>query len=179
MTKKQGAERIIKKYPNRRLYDTQTSTYITLHEVKQQVLSGAPFRVVDAKTEEDLTRSILLQIILEEEGANGGGQPFFTEAMLTHFIRFYGHAMQGAMGNMLEKNLQAFADMQQQFSDQAQQMMKTSPASMATEAWQKLMVQNPLMSSLAQGAGDPNAIGKMQQQFMEQAEKMMGVFGKR
>jgi polyhydroxyalkanoate synthesis repressor PhaR len=176
MAKKQGAERIIKKYPNRRLYDTQTSTYITLHEVKLQVLSGAPFRVVDAKTEEDLTRSILLQIILEEEA---GGQPFFTEAMLTHFIRFYGHAMQGAMGSMLEKNLQAFADMQKQFSDQAQQMMKTSPANIATDTWQKLMAQNPLMSSMAQGAGDPNAIGKMQQQFMEQAEKMMGVFSKR
>lgn len=175
MSKKHGAERIIKKYPNRRLYDTQTSTYITLQDVKQQVLTGAPFRVLDAKTDDDLTRSILLQIILEEEA---GGQPFFTEAMLSQFIRFYGHAMQGVMGSMLEKNLQAFADMQQQLTDQADSMMKTNPATLAADAWQKLLQQNPMMSMMQQqGTIDQNSLTKMQQQFMEQAEKMMGVFG--
>ncbi len=182
MSKKQGAVRIIKKYPNRRLYDTQSSTYITLADVKQQVLSGAPFRVLDAKTDEDLTRSILLQIILEEEGSSGGGQPFFTEAMLTQFIRFYGHAMQGVMGSMLEKNMQAFTDMQQQFAEQSQQMMSTaSPAGFSADAWQKLMAQNPLMSNMMSSYGEQSqdAVAKMQQQFKEQAEKMMGVFGKR
>jgi polyhydroxyalkanoate synthesis repressor PhaR len=182
MTKKQGAVRIIKKYPNRRLYDTQSSTYITLADVKQQVLSGAPFRVLDAKTDEDLTRSILLQIILEEEGSTGGGQPFFTEAMLTQFIRFYGHAMQGVMGTMLEKNMQAFTDMQQQFAEQSQQMMSTaSPTGFSADAWQKLMAQNPLMSNMMSSYGEQSqdAVAKMQQQFKEQAEKMLGVFGKR
>lgn len=182
MSKKQGAERIIKKYPNRRLYDTQTSSYITLADVKQQVISGAPFRVLDAKTDEDLTRSILLQIILEEEA---GGQPYFTEAMLSQFIRFYGHAMQGVMGKVLEKNMQAFADMQQQFKEQAEKMMgSASPsnfANLGAEAWQKMMSQNPMMNNVMQSYGEQgkDMIAKMQQQFTDQAEKMMGVFGKR
>jgi len=103
--------RILKKYPNRRLYDTRTSSYITLADVKRMVLAGEDFEVRDAKTGEDLTRSILLQIILEEES---GGVPMFSTPMLAQIIRFYGHAMQGAMGSMLERNLQAFADMQSQ-----------------------------------------------------------------
>ena len=86
--------RIIKKYPNRRLYDTDTSTYITLAEVRHLVMDSEPFVVRDAKTNEDLTRSILLQIILEAEA---GGAPMFTEAVLANIIRFYGNAMQGFM----------------------------------------------------------------------------------
>jgi len=97
--------RLIKKYPNRRLYDTQTSTYITLADVKQLVLENESFKVVDAKSAEDLTRSILLQIILEEES---GGVPMFSSTMLAQVIRFYGHAMQGMMGSYLEKNIQVF-----------------------------------------------------------------------
>src|SRR5690606_15765348 len=92
--------RLIKEYHNRRLYDTQTSTYITLVDVKQLVLDTENFRVVDAKSNEDLTRSILLQIILEEEA---GGSPLFSAPMLAQIIRFYGHAMQGMMGAYLEK----------------------------------------------------------------------------
>ena len=95
---KNSTERLIKKYPNRRLYDTQTSSYITLTDVKQLVLDADEFTVVDAKTSEDLTRSILLQIILEEE-ANGA--PMFSSAVLAQIIRYYGHAMQGMMGSYL------------------------------------------------------------------------------
>src|SRR5436190_22792799 len=87
--------RILKQYPNRRLYDTQTSSYITLADVKKMVLEGQDFVVRDAKTSDDLTRSILLQIILEEET---GGVPMFSSQMLAQIIRFYGHAMQGMMG---------------------------------------------------------------------------------
>ncbi|MBI3156621.1 MAG: polyhydroxyalkanoate synthesis repressor PhaR [Burkholderiales bacterium] len=105
------APRVLKKYPNRRLYDTRSSSYITLADVKQMVLAGEDFEVRDAKSGEDLTRSILLQIILEEES---GGVPIFSSSMLSNIIRFYGHAMQGLMGSMLERNLQAFAEMQQQ-----------------------------------------------------------------
>ena len=83
-----GHQRIIKKYPNRRLYDTDTSSYITLAEVKRLVMDNESFVVRDAKTNEDLTRSILLQIILEEEA---GGAPMFTETILANIIRFYGH----------------------------------------------------------------------------------------
>ena len=103
--------RILKKYPNRRLYDTRSSSYITLADVKRMVLAAEDFEVRDAKTGEDLTRSILLQIILEEES---GGVPMFSTAMLAQIIRFYGHSMQGAMGTMLERNLQAFVDVQSQ-----------------------------------------------------------------
>lgn len=105
------APRILKKYPNRRLYDTLTSSYITLSDVKRMVLAAEDFEVRDAKTGEDLTRSILLQIILDEES---GGVPMFSTPMLAQMIRFYGHDLQGAMGGMLERNLQAFTDMQKQ-----------------------------------------------------------------
>jgi polyhydroxyalkanoate synthesis repressor PhaR len=103
------SQRIIKKYPNRRLYDTDTSSYITLAEIKQLVMDSEAFAVLDAKTSEDLTRSILLQIILEEEA---NGSPMFTAPVLSNIIRFYGHAMQGMMGGYLEKNMQALMDMQ-------------------------------------------------------------------
>lgn len=106
---KSSSQRVIKKYPNRRLYDTDTSSYITLLEIKQLVMENEPCVVVDAKTGEDLTRSILLQIILEEEA---NGTPMFTAPVLANIIRFYGHTMQGLMGGYLEKNMQALMDMQ-------------------------------------------------------------------
>jgi polyhydroxyalkanoate synthesis repressor PhaR len=105
--------RVLKKYPNRRLYDTRTSSYITLADVKDMVLKLEDFEVRDAKTGEDLTRSILLQIILEEES---GGVPMFSAQMLAQMIRFYGHSMQGMMGAYLEKNLQAFVELQKRFA---------------------------------------------------------------
>lgn len=108
--------RVLKKYPNRRLYDTQTSSYITLADVKKMVLDSQAFEVRDAKTAEDLTRSILLQIILEEET---GGVPMFSTSALSQIIRFYGHAMQGVMGAYLEKNMQAFTDLQGKFAEQS------------------------------------------------------------
>ena len=108
--------RILKKYPNRRLYDTEISSYITLADVKAMVLSAQSFEVRDAKTGDDLTRSILLQIILEEET---GGVPILSTAMLSQIIRFYGHAMQGMMGSYLEKNVQTFTDIQARLAEQS------------------------------------------------------------
>jgi polyhydroxyalkanoate synthesis repressor PhaR len=105
--------RVLKKYPNRRLYDTRSSSYITLADVKDMVLKLEDFEVRDAKTGEDLTRSILLQIILEEES---GGVPMFSSQMLAQMIRFYGHSMQGMMGAYLEKNLQTFVELQKRFA---------------------------------------------------------------
>ena len=122
--------RILKKYPNRRLYDTQTSSYITLADVKAMVLDGTAFEVHDAKTQEDLTRAILLQIILEEET---GGVPMFSANSLAQIIRLYGHAMQGVMGGLLERQMQAFTDMQQRFTEQTPGMPFTP------EAWTGLM----------------------------------------
>src|SRR4029450_8604208 len=96
--------RIIKKYPNRRLYDTANSGYITLVDVKQMVLENLHFQVIDAKTGEDLPRTILLQIILEEEA---GGMPMFSSEMLAQMIRFYGSAQQTIMGSYIEQNVTA------------------------------------------------------------------------
>ncbi|WP_457443244.1 polyhydroxyalkanoate synthesis repressor PhaR [Roseateles sp. P5_E4] len=123
--------RILKKYPNRRLYDTQTSSYITLADVKRMVLEGVEFEVHDAKSQEDLTRSILLQIILEEET---GGVPMFSTSSLAQIIRFYGHAMQGVMGGLLERQMQAFTDLQSRFTEQTPGGMPFTP-----EAWTGLM----------------------------------------
>ena len=112
-----SSPRIIKKYPNRRLYDTETSTYITLTEVKALVLAYREFVVQDAKTGDDLTRAILLQIILEEES---GGVPMFSQDMLANIIRYYGHSMQGLMGSYLERSIFAFHEAQKRFQEQAQ-----------------------------------------------------------
>jgi polyhydroxyalkanoate synthesis repressor PhaR len=117
----EGGLHIIKKYPNRRLYDTQTSSYVTLAEVKQLVLKARPFAVRDAKTGEDLTRSILLQIILEEEAA---GVPLFSEQALANIIRFYGHASQSYMGSMLDSQLNALAQWQTRLGEQSAPLME-------------------------------------------------------
>ena len=148
--------RLIKKYPNRRLYDTRTSSYITLADVKELVLKNEEFQVVDAKSGEDLTRSILLQIILEEET---GGMPMLTSDLLSQMIRFYGNAMQGMMGKYLESNIKAFSDMQAKLQDQARAMYgENTPGSQ--DLWaQFLNFQGPAMQSMM-GA------------YMEQSKKM-------
>jgi polyhydroxyalkanoate synthesis repressor PhaR len=133
-----GPVRVLKKYPNRRLYDTQSSSYITLADVKQMVLAGEAFEVRDAKTAEDLTRSILLQIILEEES---GGVPMFSAATLSQIIRFYGHAMQGVMGSMLEQNMSAFAELQKQFIAQSAGLY--DPKRLNPEMWSQFMSAQP------------------------------------
>jgi polyhydroxyalkanoate synthesis repressor PhaR len=138
------AVRVLKKYPNRRLYDTRSSSYITLADVKQMVLAGEEFEVRDAKTGEDLTRSILLQIILEEES---GGVPMFTAQTLSQIIRFYGHAMQGVMGTMLEKNMAAFAELQSQFLNPAKGLY--DPKHLTPEVWTQFMTgQAPALQNI-------------------------------
>jgi len=138
------APRILKKYPNRRLYDTTVSSYITLADVKHMVLEDVLFEVRDAKTGEDLTRSILLQIILEEES---GGVPIFSAQTLAQIIRFYGHAMQGLMGAYLEKNLQTFAEIHARLTEQAKGIY--DPQGQAPELWaQFLSGQAPMMQKL-------------------------------
>ena len=163
------APRIIKKYPNRRLYDTTTSTYITLAEVRQLVMDHQNVVVRDAKTGEDLTRSILLQIILEEEA---GGAPMFTEAVLANIIRFYGHAMQGFMGAYLEKNVQAFTDVQAKLAEQSQ--------SVTPEMWSQFMsLQSPMLKGMMGNYVEQSQtmLAQMQEQMQKQTEQMLGAFG--
>jgi len=107
-------DRIIKKYPNRRLYDTDVSKYITVADVRALVMKGARFRVVDTTNEEDITRSILLQIMLEEESV---GKPLFTANMLAQIIRFYGGTLQGLFARYLEQSLNVFAKQQHQIRE--------------------------------------------------------------
>jgi polyhydroxyalkanoate synthesis repressor PhaR len=156
------APRVIKKYPNRRLYDTDTSTYITLAEIKRLVMDSEAFVVRDAKTNQDLTRSILMQIILEEEA---GGTPMLSEAVLANMIRFYGHAMQGFMGTYLEKNVQAFADMQVRLAEQSK--------AYTPEAWAQFMaLQGPMMQGLMGGQMEQSRAMLAQMQ-----EQMLSAFG--
>jgi polyhydroxyalkanoate synthesis repressor PhaR len=169
--KRVGEERLIKKYPNRRLYDTQTSTYVTLTDIKALVMSSEVFKVVDAKTEEDLTRNILLQIILEEEA---GGSPVFSSQMLSQIIRFYGNSMQGLMGNYLEKTMQSFVDIHSKLGDQTKGLGVGS----TPEAWsQMLNIQNPLMQNLMGSYMDQSKdlFLKMQEQ-MQGSQNMFGGF---
>jgi len=109
-----SSERIIKKYPNRRLYDTQVSRYITLADVRGLVMSATPFKVLDTGNDADITRSILLQIMLEEES---GGEPLFSANMLAQIIRFYGGTLQGLFARYLESSLDLFAAQQQQVAE--------------------------------------------------------------
>ncbi len=152
--------RLIKKYPNRRLYDTKTSSYITLADVKQMVLKQEEFQVIDAKSGDDLTRQILLQIILEEES---GGVPMFTSDLLSQMIRSYGNAMQGMMGSYLERNLRAFQDIQKALQEQSQRMYGDNSRA-SQELWAQFMnLQGPAMQSLMQA-------------YMEQSQKVFAQF---
>lgn len=163
------AQRVIKKYPNRRLYDTTTSAYITLSEVKQLVMGNHSVVVRDAKTSEDITRSIFLQIILEEEA---GGAPMFTEAVLANIIRFYGHAMQGFMGSYLEKNVQVFSDMQAKLADPTK--------GVTPEVWAQFMgAQSPIVQGLMGNYAEQSQsmVKQMQEQMQKQAEQMLGALG--
>ena len=154
--------RIIKKYPNRRLYDTEISSYITLEEVRQLVLDGEDFEVRDAKTGDDLTRSVLLQIISEHEET---GSPMFTTQLLSQVIRFYGDSMQGFMSSYLEKSLQIFLDQQQKFRSQLNNILGQTPWSMLNDMTERNMdlwksVQegflNAAAGSAAKGVPPPN-----------------------
>lgn len=167
--------RLIKKYPNRRLYDTATSAYITLADVKRLVLDQTAFKVLDAKTSEDLTRSILLQIILEEES---GGAPIFSSDFLSQIIRFYGNAMQGMMGSFLEKNIHTFLDVQRKLHEQTMSKMGESPM-VNPEAWgQFLQMQGPAIQGLMTNYLERSAqtFVDMQQQWQRQTQNLFTSF---
>lgn len=158
MSEEQAEVRLIKKYPNRRLYDTRTSTHITLTDIRQLVLDEEVFKVVDAKTSEDITRAILLQIIQEAER---DGDPIFSAEMLQGIIRFYG-PFQSMFGSYLDKSIQTVHDIQRQTGMQ-------SPA-----AWNDFLEsQMPMIQNLMR-------------QYIEQAksiylstQNMLGLFAPR
>jgi polyhydroxyalkanoate synthesis repressor PhaR len=129
------AERLIKKYPNRRLYDTTESRYITLEEVREMVLKEIPFKVVDRQSEEDITRNILLQIIMEQES---GGEPLFSADVLSRFIRNYGEAAQSGFAEYLDTSLRFFSEQQDVIQEQMGKALEGTPM----DYWVKLGEQN-------------------------------------
>jgi polyhydroxyalkanoate synthesis repressor PhaR len=144
--------RVIKKYPNRRLYDTEISSYVTLEDVRQLIVDGEGFEVRDARTGADLTRSVLLQILAEHEDI---GQPIFSTQLLTTVIRFYGDSLQGIVGSYLEKSIQLFSDQQSQLRGtlgnvvQAPWTLISQLADKNMEIWKG--VQQGIKSGLAAG----------------------------
>jgi polyhydroxyalkanoate synthesis repressor PhaR len=167
--------RTIKKYPNRRLYDTAHSGYITLADVKQMVLDGVAFRVVDAKSNEDLTRQILLQIILDEEA---GGMPMFSSEMLSQMIRFYGTAQQTIIGQYIEQNVQAFLAIQKKLSEQAKQVYGDKTM-LTPELWKQFMqMQAPAMQGMLGNYLEQSAklFIDMQQRMQDQTRGMFSAF---
>ncbi len=146
-----GTTRVIKKYPNRRLYDTAISSYITLADVKRLVLDAVEFHVVDAKTQEDITRSILLQIISEEEE---GGEPIFSSQLLAQLIRAYGGNMQSMLTSYLEKSLELWGEQQRLFRERTREFMDHNPVSILTQVAEQNLAVWRQLSGFDGGAGE-------------------------
>ena len=128
--------RILKKYPNRRLYDTRDSVYVTLEDVRQMVLANESIKVVDSKTDADLTRSVLLQIIAEQEGE--GHEPLLTNRVLQQLIRFYGDSMQGVLSRYIEQSVMIFLEQQEMYQRRMRDVLDSSPVKLV----QKIADQN-------------------------------------
>ncbi|GAA4868606.1 polyhydroxyalkanoate synthesis repressor PhaR [Luteimonas vadosa] len=153
-----AAKRVIKKYPNRRLYDTEISSYITIEDVRQLIVDGESFEVRDAKTGEGLTRQVLLQIITEHEQ---DGQPMLSTQLLSQIIRFYGDSLQGFMGSYLDQSMQAFLDQQQQFRAQMGATLGQTPWAMMNQLTERnLELWQQFQKSLVGGMGRSPASGK-------------------
>lgn len=148
-------ERVIKKYANRRLYDTARSRYIALDDIRQLVMEGEHFTVTDARSGEDITRSILLQIIAEQEEK---GQPILSTRLLEQIILYYGNSLQSFVGTYLEKSMDSFIRQQQVLQDQMENMLQVAPSSVLKEMaernlalWRRL--QEDLLKTYARKQG--------------------------
>ena len=150
--------RVIKKYPNRRLYDTVESRYITLGDIRSLVMEKVDFVVVDKKTNVDITRSILLQVIAEHEHL---GDPMMTQDFLAQVIRSYGGTMQTMVGNYLEQSLRLFTNQQAQMRDRLRSMVGLDPmANMATVAHENLQRWQQMQEAFMQSFVRANPAGR-------------------
>jgi polyhydroxyalkanoate synthesis repressor PhaR len=152
--------RIIKKYPNRRLYDTELSSYVTLEDVRQLIVDGEAFEVRDARSGKDLTRSVLLQILAEHEDI---GQPIFSTQLLTTVIRFYGDSLQGIIGSYLERSIQVFSEQQQQLRGTLGNLVVQTPWALLNQLADRNMeiwkgVQQGIKSGLAAASDKPEKV---------------------
>ena len=137
-----AAIRILKKYPNRRIYDTHDSVYIKLDDVRKMVVQGTDFKVLDSKTGADLTRSVLLQLIAEQESDSN---PLFSADNLKNFIHYYEQNQQQLFSEYLNQSLNFFQHQQEQFNQSVKEMMNVRPMKMFSEyskrnarMWQKM-----------------------------------------
>lgn len=130
-----SAPRLIKKYANRRLYDTSESRHVTLADIRKLIVSGINVRIVDDTTDADITRPLLLQIIVEQEQS---GEPLLPELLLTQLIRFYGNPMQHMMGDYLQQSVETFTAQQHRFQSQLSSMLSSAPV----DTMQSLMKRN-------------------------------------
>ncbi len=146
--------RIIKKYPNRRLYDTEISSYVTLEDVRHLIIEGESFEVRDSRSGKDLTRAVLLQIIAEHEDI---GQPIFSTKLLTTVIRFYGDSLQGVIGGYLERSTQAFSDQQQQLRSHLGNLVGQSPWGLLNQITERNL---DLLKGLQQGLINGLGVGE-------------------
>jgi polyhydroxyalkanoate synthesis repressor PhaR len=137
--------RIIKKYPNRRLYDTEISSYVTLEDVRQLIIDGESFEVREAKTGKDLTRAVLLQIIAEHEDI---GSPIFSTQLLTQVIRFYGDSLQGYIGGYLERSVALFNEQQSQLRSLVGNLVGQTPWALINQITERNL---ELLKGLQQG----------------------------
>ena len=137
--------RIIKKYPNRRIYDTQDSKYITINDVRDMVVDGVEFKIVDAKSGDDITRSVLLQIIIEQESETN---PLFSTDNLQNFIRYYGENQQQAFSDFINQSVSFFQQQQQQFQSNMEEMLEQNPV----KVWSDISKKNLEMWQQMQGA---------------------------
>jgi len=126
--------RIIKKYPNRRVYDLQESKYIKIEDIRAMVVDGIQFKIIDSKTEADVTRSVLLQIIIEQESESN---PLFTSENLRHFIKYYGQNQSDQFSDYMNQSLAFFHQQQEQFNLGMQELMSRNPVNMFTDLSKK------------------------------------------
>jgi polyhydroxyalkanoate synthesis repressor PhaR len=155
--------RIVKKYPNRRLYDTGISSYVTLEDLRQLIIDGEAFEVREAKSGKDLTRSVLLQIIAENEDI---GSPIFSTQLLTHVIRLYGDSLQGVIGTYLERSVQLFNDQQTQLRSTVSNLVGQTPWSLLNQLAERNMerwkgIQQGLLGGLTAPPEKPKAKPKL------------------
>lgn len=128
--------KVIKKYANRRLYDTEASKHVTLSDIRKMIVDGTDIQIIEDTTGDDITRPLLLQIIVEQEQSNG--QPILTELLLAQLIRFYGNPMQGMMAEYLQKSVSTFLSQQSTVQTQMQDMLSNTPL----DTMRELMSQN-------------------------------------
>jgi polyhydroxyalkanoate synthesis repressor PhaR len=129
-----GGPRVIRKYPNRRLYDTVESRYVTLADIRRLVVERIDFVVLDRKSQQDITRSILLQVIAEQEG---GGESLMSRDFLSQVIRSYGNGLQDFVGRYLDESIQLFAKEQRELRDRFKHVVGVDPLETVTQVAQR------------------------------------------